>query len=222
MTAIRELRVPSSGERVMSQLEVSYPGVGNEVPIRRHLRYVRQRAWTFVQHWASLRMPRATFRSGPSCVTPAQTARPIASSRRHSPMGSTVRAGGAELQLQYDTRALQTIASGETPSSLTSATTARYDALGKGQAPGLPMGMFDARTAYEKIAGVVAAYFTARSSPGLAGSTSRRRQSSLVIFHTSTPRFCGCTLVRTEHRQRFPATPRCWNGRAPCPLPASR
>lgn len=194
----------------MSQLEVvEFRGFGNDVPDLEGSFYdVRQRQWSFRPALGFSPNVKSDISLGPIVRYTTTDSTPNRFISQQQPYGFDQFAqAGLELQLQYDTRGsaelfdvggrnvLVNIASDDN-------TPAIWGKV-KLAASAYP-GMLDAQTAYEKIAGVVAAYFTA---PVLTRPVLAVRGGGEKLFGTF-PYFDaafigGSRSLRTEHRQRF-------------------
>jgi hypothetical protein len=194
----------------MSQLEVvEFRGFGNDVPDLRGTFYdVRQRQWSFRPALGFSPNSKSDISLGPIVryTSTDSTANRFISQQQPYGFPQFAQAG-LQLQLHYDTRGsdelfdvggrnvLVNMAEGRRPPALWG----KIDI----SASAYP-GMLDAQTGYEKLAGVVSAYFNApvftRPVLALRGGGEK--------LHGDFPYFDaafigGSRSLRTEHRQRF-------------------
>lgn len=194
----------------MSQLEVvEFRGLGNNVPdLRGEFYDVRQRQWSFRPALGFSPSSKSDISLGPIVrytSTDSTTNRFISQQQPYG-FGRFAQAG-LELQLQHDTRNAQQLKDLAGSSALL--TPGDEDRppgfwgrikLGASAYPG----MLDAQTAYEKVAGVVAAYLTAPvlSRPVLALRAGGEKLFGAFPYFDAA--FIGSSRsLRTEHRQRF-------------------
>jgi hypothetical protein len=195
----------------MSQLEVvEFRGFGNDVPDLRGTFYdVRQRQWTFRPALGFSPNSKSDISLGPvfRYTSTDSTANRFISQQQPYGFDSFTQAG-LQLQLHYDTRGSEELWDVGGRNVLVNFGESRHHRRGVwGQvdfdASAYP-GMLDAQTAYERIAGVVAAYFTAPvfTRPQLAV-----RAGGAKLFgdfpYFDAAFIGGSRSLRTEHRQRF-------------------
>jgi hypothetical protein len=194
----------------MSQLEViEFRGLGNDVPDPGgSFDDVRQRAWKFRPALGFSPNAKSDISIGPVVryTSTDSTANRFIS--QQAPYGfDKFGQAGLELQLQYDTRgSYQLFEVGGRNVLVNIGSDDNLPALWgkiKFAASAYP-GMLDAETAYEKIAGVAAAYFTA---PVLTKPVLAVRAGGEKLFgdfpYFDAAFIGGSRSFRTEHRQRF-------------------
>lgn len=193
----------------MTQLEVvEFRGFGNDVPnLQGDFYDVRQRQWSFRPALGFSPNVKSDISLGPVVrytVTDSTANRFIS---QLQPYGFDQFAqAGLELQVLYDTRGSDELFELGGRNVLVRIGTDDHPALwGKVRlaATAYP-GMLDAQTAYEKVAGVVAAYFTA---PVLTRPVLAVRGGGEKLFgnfpYFDAAFIGGSRSLRTEHRQRF-------------------
>ena len=195
---------------VMSQLEVvEFRGFGNDVPDPGgSFDDVRQRTWRFRPALGFSPNAKSDISIGPIVryTSTDSTANRLISQLQ--PYGfDNFGQAGVELQLQYDTRgSYQLYDVGGRNFLVNISDDSQMPALwGKVKLTGAAYpGMFDTETAYEKIAGVVAAYITA---PVLTRPELALRAGGEKLFgdfpYFDAAFIGGSRSLRTEHRQRF-------------------
>ncbi|MFL5600018.1 MAG: hypothetical protein ACJ78I_06455 [Gemmatimonadaceae bacterium] len=194
----------------MSQLEVvEFRGFGNDVPdVGGDFYDVRQRQWTFRPALGFSPNTRSDISLGPVLryTSTDSTANRFISQLQPYGFDGFAQAG-LQLQLHYDTR----------PSSELFAVGGRNVLIGLAAPDSSPAiwgkanltasaypGMLDARTAYEKVAGVVSAYLSvpARWRPVLAlRGGGEKLYGDFPYFDAAF--IGGSRSLRTEHRQRY-------------------
>jgi len=195
---------------LMSQLEVvEFRGFGNDVPDPGgSFDDVRQRAWKFRPALGFSPNAKSDISIGPVVryTSTDSTANRVISQVQPYGFDKFAQAG-VELQLQYDTRGSKELFDvGGRNVLVNIGRDDNYPTLwGKVRlgASAYP-GMLDAQTAYEKIAGVAAAYFTA---PVLTKPVLAVRAGGEKLFgdfpYFDAAFIGGSRSFRTEHRQRF-------------------
>jgi hypothetical protein len=192
----------------MSQLEVvEFRGLGNDVPdVGGPFYDVRQRQWSFRPAIGFSPNRRSDISLGPIVryTSTDSAANRFISLQR--PYGFTAFAqAGLQLLLRYDTRSAPEMPDLSGASQLLRLETDYPTLWGKiSVAASAYPGMLDARTAYEKIAGVASAYFTAPvlTRPVLAVRAGGERLFGNFPYFDAAF-IGGSRSLRTEHRQRF-------------------
>jgi hypothetical protein len=200
------LHVPVAAR--MSQLEViEFRGFGNDVPdLGGDFYDVRQRQWSFRPAIGFSPNSRSDISLGPILryTSTDSTANRFISQQRPYGFSSFAQAG-LQLQLHYDTRSDTHLWDIERGADILAFAQNLPTVWGKINfvANAYP-GMLDAETAYEKIAGVVSAYFTA---PVLTRPVLAVRGGGEKLFgnfpYFDAAFIGGSRSLRTEHRQRF-------------------
>ena len=197
-------------DAVMSQLEVvEFRGFGNEVPDPGgSFDDVRQRAWSFRPALGFSPNAKSDISIGPIVryTSTDSTANRLISALRPYGFDKFAQAG-AEFQLLYDTRGSYQLYDVGGRNVLVNISddsqVPTFWGKVKLTAAAYP-GMFDAQTAYEKVAGVAAAYFTA---PFLTRPELAVRAGGEKLFgdfpYFDAAFIGGSRSLRTEHRQRF-------------------
>ena len=193
----------------MSQLEVvEFRGFGNNVPdLQGDFYDVRQRQWSFRPALGFSPNVKSDISLGPVVRYTTTDSTPNRFISQQQPYGfEDFAQAGLELQLLYDTRGSEELFEVGGRNVLVGIATRDQPALwGKVRlaATAYP-GMLDAQTAYEKVAGVVMAYFTA---PVLTNPVLAVRGGGEKLFgdfpYFDAAFIGGSRSLRTEHRQRF-------------------
>jgi hypothetical protein len=200
------LHVPVAAR--MSQLEViEFRGLGNDVAdIGGTFFDVRQRRWSFRPAFGFSPNSRSDISLGPIVryTSTDSTANRFISQQQPYGFESFAQAG-LQLQLHYDTRSDKHLWDIERGTALLELGEDHPPFWGKiNFAASAYPGMLDAQTAYEKIAGVVSAYFTA---PVLTRPVLAVRGGGEKLFgnfpYFDAAFIGGSRSLRTEHRQRF-------------------